>query len=520
MTPRFVACAMDTNQARICVPVCAQTVTEVEHASVEAAQAGDIVEIRVDCLEGFSSIELIHTASLIQKAGRAVIVTFRAADQGGNGAASLAERQQFWNIAIALFREERLDIELDVAQTLLDNASTPPDWKRVICSHHDFTGVPRDLGQIYERLASTPAGILKIAFKANDVTDCLPVFQLLARASSEGREIVAIAMGPAGIATRILGPSRGSYLTYGALDSERSTAPGQVTARELRELYRVDRINVRTQVTGLVGLPVGHSISPSVHNAAFAAKGIDAVYIPFEVHDLKSFCKRMVHPRTRELDWNLRGLSVTAPHKTTVIDFLDWVDPTAKEIGAVNTIVIDGDGLRGYNTDALAVLRPVTEKLGPLRDARCAIIGAGGAANAVLWSLKSEGADATVFARDQEKGRAVAEKFGAGFVRLEAASFKKFDFVINATPLGTRGPLEGETPASAEQLRGARLAYDLVYNPSETRFLRQAREAGCDTIGGLTMLVLQAAEAFKLWTGIDAPLAVMRAAAQRALARF
>jgi 3-dehydroquinate dehydratase/shikimate dehydrogenase len=511
---------MDTNQVRICVPVCARTVADIEQASVPAAQAGDIVEIRLDCLGEPSSIEMVHIASVIRKTGRPVIITFRAAAQGGHSAATFAERQQFWNTAIALFSEERLDVELDVAQTLFDSASTSLDWTRIICSHHDFAGVPTDLGRIYERMASTPSGILKIAVRANDITDCLPVFQLLARARSEGRKLIAIAMGPGGIATRILGPSLGSYLTYGAMDSESTTAPGQVTAKDLREVYRVDRINDRTQVTGLVGLPVGHSISPPVHNAAFAASGIDAVYIPFEVRDVKSFLERMVHPRTRELDWNLRGLSVTAPHKTTVIDCLDWIDPTAKEIGAVNTIVIEGNELRGYNTDAMAALKPVSEKLGPLRDARCAIIGAGGAASAVLWSLKSEGTHATVFARDQEKGSALAQKFGAGSARLEAASFKEFDFVINTTPLGTRGPLESETPASSVQLRGARLAYDLVYNPSETRFLQQARAAGCDTIGGLTMLVLQAAEQFKLWTGTDAPVAVMVAAAERAASGF
>jgi 3-dehydroquinate dehydratase/shikimate dehydrogenase len=509
---------MDTNQVRICVPVCKRALAELEQTSVQAARAGDIVEIRLDCLDQ-PAANLVQIASLARKLERPVIITFRAAEQGGHGAASFAARQQFWNTAIELFSEERLDIEFDLAQPFLDSASMSCDWNRVIWSHHDFAGVPSDLAQIYERMASSPSGILKLAFKANDITDCLPVFQLLARARGEGREIIAIAMGPAGIATRILGPSRGSYLTYGALHNESTTAPGQVTARELRELYRVDSINARTQVTGLVGLPVGHSISPRIHNAAFAATGVDAVYIPFEVRQVQTFFRRMAHPRTRELDWNLRGLSVTAPHKTAVIACLDWIDPAAKEIGAVNTIVIEEDELRGYNTDARAALRPVSEKLGPLRDARCAIIGAGGAASAVLWSLRNEGANATVFARDREQGSAIAEKFGAGFERLEAASFREFDFVINATPLGTRGSLESMTPASSVQLRGARLAYDLVYNPSETLFLQQARAAGCDTIGGLKMLVLQAAEQFKLWTGAAAPVAVMRAAAERALAR-
>jgi shikimate dehydrogenase len=163
------------------------------------------------------------------------------------------------------------------------------------------------------------------------------------------------------------------------------------------------------------------------------------------------------------------------------------------------------------------VLQPVIEKLGPLRDARCAIVGAGGAASAALWSLRREGARATVFARNVEKGKSLAEKFAARCENLEAARFDGFDLVINATPLGTRGQRENETPAISNQLRGARFAYDLVYNPIQTRFLREAREAGCETLGGLSMLVQQATEQFKLWTGADAPIEVMRDAAGRAL---
>lgn len=508
---------MDTKQVQICVPVCERSLPELEQALARAAKVGDIIEIRLDCLDDPSLERLGHIVSLISGLGRAVIITFRLREQGGQGDANFSSRQQFWHTYSHLFKAEFLDLELDLAQNFVSAATSFREWNRVICSHHDFAGVPADLEQIYERMDETPARLLKIAVQANDITDCIPVFQLLDRARREGREMIAIAMGTAGIVTRILGPSRGAFLTYGALETESATAPGQLTAEELRGLYRIDHINPQTQITGLVGLPVTHSFSPHIHNAAFAAAGVDAVFIPFEVRAVAAFIKRMVHPCTREIDWNLRGLSVTAPHKTAVIDHLDWIEPSAKEIGAVNTVVIDDDALRGYNTDATAVLQPVIEKLGPLRDARCALIGAGGAASAALWSLKKEGATAWVFARDQEKGTALAEKFGARFQRLGRASFEGFDFVINATPLGTRGPFAGETPAGAVQLRGARLAYDLVYNPSETRFLREAREAGCDTIGGLTMLVLQAAEQFALWTGTEAPAEVMREAAGQAV---
>jgi shikimate dehydrogenase len=254
-----------------------------------------------------------------------------------------------------------------------------------------------------------------------------------------------------------------------------------------------------------------------MHNRAFAATDRNAVYLPFEVHDVENFLKRMIHPRTRELDWNVGGLSVTAPHKFAVMNSLDWIDPAAREIGAVNTVVVAGDELHGHNTDARGFVSPLMEVVGELRDAHCAIIGGGGAASAALWSLKQTGARAAVFARDTTKARAVATRFDAELLPLEGASFAGFDLVVNATPLGMVGQFETETPAAAQQMQGTRVAYDLVYNPVETKFLREAREAGCKTIGGLAMLVAQAAEQFKLWTGALPPSRVMLEAAERFL---
>jgi shikimate dehydrogenase len=210
-------------------------------------------------------------------------------------------------------------------------------------------------------------------------------------------------------------------------------------------------------------------------------------------------------------------LSVTAPHKTSVMGCLDWIEPAAKEIGAVNTVVVLDDELHGFNTDADALVSTLIPKIGELREARCAVIGAGGAASGAVWSLRGKGAEVTVFARDVWKAQLLAERFGAMSKPLDEALFERFDVVINATPLGTSGTHETETPATAAQLRGARLAYDLVYNPAETRFLREAREAGCELIGGLEMLVTQACEQFRLWTGGEAPTEVMRTAAVKAL---
>jgi shikimate dehydrogenase len=202
-----------------------------------------------------------------------------------------------------------------------------------------------------------------------------------------------------------------------------------------------------------------------------------------------------------------------------VIDQLDWIEPAARQIGAVNTIVIAGDNLHGYNTDALGFIKALEREFGDLANARCALIGAGGAASAALWGFNQVGAKTTLFARNLAKGRALAQRFGAEAKALEGASFENFEVVVNATPLGTLGQFENETPATAQQLGGARLAYDLVYNPIDTRFLREARQAGCRTLGGLAMLVSQATEQFRLWTGDLAPEDVMYEAGLKALRR-
>jgi 3-dehydroquinate dehydratase / shikimate dehydrogenase len=513
-----LVCSMPLNPPVICIPICEQSISAAEQAIRRAAPLADLIELRLDCLDpleiGLNFQSLDHLFAASQKP---TIITYRPSEQGGRQELNMDARSGFW-VFNRPATDALLDIEFDLAGSqFVFDAMTEPDWSRVICSYHDFTGIPLDLDGLYDRMLETPARILKIAVQADDAIDCLPVFHLLERASADNREMIAIAMGTSGFATRILGPSRGAFLTYAALETETGTAPGQLTARDLKHVYRIEKIDRQTQIFGLMGLPVCHSVSPLMHNAAFEAIGLNAVYLPFEVKNVGEFIRRMIHPRTRELDWNFGGLSVTAPHKQAVMEQLDWIDSVAEGIGAVNTIaVVDGE-LHGYNTDARGFVEPLGIRFGELRGARCAVLGAGGAARAALWGLRQEGAELTVFARNPEKAGALAAEFGATSRTLAQDSFNGYDVVINATPLGTAGPYETQTPASALQLHGARLAYDLVYNPTETQFLREAKESGCETLGGLPMLTAQAAEQFRLWTGSDAPGGVMREAAERLL---
>lgn len=507
----------ETKRPLICVPVCEQRSQDLPGAVERASTLAEIIELRLDYLAGAELDDALRRLdSLTCSTPRPFIITLRPVEQGGSREIDSLNRIVFWLERLSLDTDQSLlhDIEFDVARVLMEKKGL--DWNRIICSHHDFTSEPSDPEELYQKMKEVPARILKIVVRARDATDCLPVFKLMKRARSEGRELVAIAMGEAGLATRILGPSRGSLMAYGALDNTHATAPGQITARDLRELYRIQHITEETLVLGLMGQPVSHSFSPVMHNAALHESGTDAVYVPFEVHDAAGFLRRMVRPRSREIDWKLRGLSVTAPHKGSVIEHLDWIEPAAREIGAVNTIVVEGEELRGYNTDAGAFLSTLEKRYGALSGVKVAVIGTGGAARSALWSLVRAGANITVFARDAAKGAHLAGEFGARSLRLEDALFHDFEVVVNATPSGTRGASEGETTATASQLRGARLAFDLVYNPLETRFLLEAAEAGCETLTGLEMLIAQAAEQFHLWTGREAPVEVMRAAAWRA----
>ncbi len=511
--------------AKICVPVCVSHLRELADAVRTAAEVADIIELRLDYLRQSELSQASEAiATLLKSIDRPVILTLRPAEQGGASAITAQERLDFYLENAHLLRPDRddlWDLELDLAQVIQERALEGDDlvgeWRRTICSYHNLTGVPADLEKIYESMAATDARILKIAVQADDAIDCLPIFNLLERAQREGREMIAIAMGEAGVMTRILSPARGSFLTFASLAAEKGSAPGQITTRDLRDVYRVDRIDRATQLFGIAGRPVSHSLSPYIHNATFAAIDLNAAFIPFDVGDVIQFVRRMVHPKTRELAWNLSGLSVTAPHKSMVMQCLDWIDVAAREMGAVNTIVVKDNELHGHNTDAAGFLAPLKNRKEPLEGLRCAVIGAGGAARSVVWGLKGEGAIVTLFARDQAKGKTLSDYFEIDCRELVNANFGDFDVVVNATPLGTRGKAEQETPATSEQLRGVRLAYDLVYNPSATRFLSEARAAGCETIGGLEMLIAQAVEQFKLWTGKSPKVDVMRAAATRRL---
>lgn len=497
----------------ICAPITETNPDRFLNAVRAAAQIADAVELRLDYLD--ASARQTVLAQLPQATAdltKPLLFTFRPSEQGGQQTLTLAERRAFWQSLApeVVARMGWADFESDLVESFAADGAPLP-WANVICSWHDFNGTPDDLRERYERMAATPAAIVKLATKCNRLADCLRLFEIIEFAQTR-KPVIALGMGLPGLSTRVLALSRGALLTFGALQRGAESAPGQPTVDELNQLYRAKELTRASQIFGVIGQPIGHSRSPRLHNPALQAAGIDGVYLPLEVDDAAGFVRDFVHPQTRQLNWKLRGLSVTIPHKLAVLPYLDEIDATAQAIGAINTIVVEEDRLRGFNTDVHGAMQPLSELL-ELRDARVAVLGAGGSARAVCYGLQQRGAAVTIYAREARKAETLAAEFNA-----QAATLDQFtgaaDVVINCTPIGMHGHSEGQSPVAAERLQGVRLVYDLVYNPEQTALLAAAQAAGCQTLGGLAMLVAQAAEQFRLWTGQAAPLAVMWQAAR------
>lgn len=499
---------MAENRVRVCAVITEATIGSARAAIKQAASVADMFEVRLDYLRDFDFGDLDGLRALLEDKPLPAIITCRATSEGG--------RQQIDDrIRLRLLVEgaRRFADYCDIEASHYEQAARlSPDLSRLIVSYHNFDETPADLADIYDRVIALPAAVHKIVTRANRVTDSLAIFKLLDRSRTEGRDLIALGMGEPGVITRVLGPAFGSFLTYGALGHGKQSAPGQPSCDELISIYRVHRISRSTSITGIVGSPVAHSASPAMHNRAFAELGLDFVYLPFELEDLTQFFDGFVRPATRELEWNIRGLSVTIPHKSKVIPLLDDVNESASRVGAVNTVVVNQGRLIGYNTDIQGAMEPL-EKVCALKGESCGVIGSGGAARAVIYGLLERGARVRVFARDVQAARSISESFGVAVSPIELLASRDVRVVINTTPAGMRGHSEGASPVPISALQGRLIVYDLVYNPLETQLLIDARAAGCRTVSGLDMLVAQAALQFELWTGRKPPIDEMRNAA-------
>jgi 3-dehydroquinate dehydratase/shikimate dehydrogenase len=476
--------------AKLCVTVTAATMAELRTRRDHVADA-DLVELRLDTVADPSAAGAL--------AGRRlpVIVTCRPQWEGGYFTGSEEERRRLLRDAQQL-GAEYIDVEWKAA--FLPDLLAARGGQGIVVSSHDFSGVAHDLPAQAAEMRQTGAEIVKLAVTAHRLMDCL---KLRGLDRNTGVPTAVVAMGEAGLPTRILASRFGSCWTYaGDLDGL-----GQISAGRLRDEFAFRSIAQRTAVYGVVGRPVAHSLSPAMHNAAFHAAQMDAVYLPLAAADFADFLQFADA-------MELVGASVTAPFKVDAFEHAAESDPVSRRIQSVNTLRRDGARWIGSNTDVAGFLAPL-ERITTLRGKRTTVLGAGGAARAVAEGLTTAGSIVSIAARRADQATRVAHLTGAHVAAWPPAP-GSWDVLVNATPVGTY-PHVNDTPLPDPVFDGE-LVYDLVYNPTQTRLLRDAHAAGCRTLGGLDMLVAQAQRQFEWWTGTRPSERTLREAALGALA--
>ena len=456
-------------------------------------------ELRLDHLQDFSQFEDSLHQVLSRLHVPPTIATCRREEAGGAFQGTVEEQAAVLAAAVRAGCAW-VDIEWESIKAAGPSLLRRFQPARVIASYHNYRKTP-SLGAVYRRLARLPADWVKVATYAQHLRDNLQIRQLLKDYHRQRPKLLAVAMGAAGVPSRLLALLWGSAITY-ASSGNHAVAPGQVAAEIMRSIYRVDRLDRRTRLYGVVGSRASISLSPAMQNAAFQAKHVNAIFLPCETNQLSDFLTfaRQAH---------LMGFAVTMPYKRAVLRSLDWADPLATRIGACNTVAVQRGKWMGWNTDAAAVIEVLTKRL-RLPGSRILILGAGGAARAAAYALRDEGARVIVAARREEMGRRLARAVQGEAVSWEGAEGLEVDAVINATPVGMY-PYGDASPLDLARLR-ARVVFDMVYYPLATRFITEARGRGLITIPGLEMLVAQGARQFEIWTGLTAPRALMEQA--------
>jgi len=482
----------------ICVPITAITTAGALQEIQQAEEVADILELRIDYLAD------PDLAKLLAARKKPLIATNRKTDEGGKFPGTEAERLKLLEEAARL-GAEYIDLEWSCGQEVIQRFKelTREGKSRIICSWHNFQETPQDLDQIYSSIKSTGADIIKIVTQATSINDNLRIFDLIAKAQADGQEIIALCMGPCGEISRILAPLLGAYLTFGSLRPGKESAPGQIEARTLRQVYRIGELKETDfRLYGLVGNPVSQSQGIYIHNRAFQHLQLDSLYVNFLVEDLASFM--------RDFKGYLCGLSVTMPYKQKIMDYLSEVDPIARRIGAVNTIVKRKNKLIGYNTDIIGAVQAIEAVTG-IAEKRVVLLGAGGVARAIAYGIARQGGKLTILNRTPSRAQTLARELFCRSGGLEEIQDLEADILINGTSVGM-APQSDEMPVPASVLRPGMVVFDTVYHPATTRLLEEARARGCLTVSGVDMFLRQAAAQFALWTGFEAPVEVMRSA--------
>lgn len=516
----------------LAVPITKPT-TEAALGDIERALAGygaDAVELRLDYMP---RADLKALVCAVPNCGK-VIVTARDPAEGGVRAWEDSERIAAL-LRAAEVQPEYIDLELatwqryEEARTALKPVVNRESGRpgraascQLILSAHDFDKRPGNLDEVVAAMQAEPCAVVKVVWQAESICDVFTAFDLMRKCrAGAGKPVIAIVMGEAGMPSRILARKFGAFLSFASIADDAGSAPGQITIDAMKRLYRWDDIGSTTGVYGVIGCPIAHSMSPAIHNPALAERGVDGVYVPLRVEpgyeNFEAFLAGIV-----ARPWlDVRGLSVTIPHKENALRWIDEalgtpeaVEPLARRIGAVNTLVFDApDKVRGLNTDYAGALDALTDAMAcertDLDGVPVAVIGAGGASRAVVAGLRQCGCHVTIYNRTYNRAVSLAEEFGCQPAPLAEACKLDAQIVVNTTSLGMH-PNVDETPLPADALRPGMVVFDNVYNPMETRLLREAAAIGCRTVSGVEMFVNQAVTQFEAWTGRRAPRELMR----------
>jgi len=483
---------------RICVSLMATDPAELLDKAETVLRENTLIELRLDYLKApLSAIPRLRRL-LEMRPDAIIIATCRRTASGGNFNGSVKEELEILHKAMEAGCPA-IDVAIESAEAISNT-----DWEglraraAIVLSSHDFKSTSK-LEETFERMRAFPADFYQIVGMATSLHDNVLMTRFLEHHSSE-YSMIGMCMGEQGLLSRILAIRAGAAFTFGSGAQGKETAPGQPTFRELRDFYRIEQIDSVTKIYGVAGDPIAHSLSPSVMNTAFRRENVNAAYLPLRpksLDDLLSTVKGLP----------LDGLCVTMPFKQAIVEHLDNSDVPTQRTGACNTVVRGKDGrLFGFNADVYGILAAIEPRM-PLEGARVLVLGAGGAARAAVFALRSKGAEVSILNRTPANALNLAKQSGSKTVKRNELPKLSFDLILNATPLGMGG--DKHTPLEENELNTL-WVLDAVYNPIETPLLKLAQSKGLGTISGVEMLLHQSVRQFEIWTGKPAPLDAMR----------
>ncbi|HZE97731.1 MAG TPA: shikimate dehydrogenase [Planctomycetota bacterium] len=481
----------------ICAVVRTETSEQAVSAMAEAKRLGaDLCELRIDYLRNPDLPKILSAKPL------PVLATVRPKWEGGQFDGDESVRFGLLEDA-CLHGADYVDVEFRAYKDLkLRDA-------KLIVSYHDFEKTPEDLEATALKMASLEPLFVKVACQPRGIADLARLVRLQKTFPSP---IAVIAMGEVGEPLRVLYARYGGRLTFASIQAGQESAPGQLSVEDLVRLYQAKTIDDETEVYGVVGDPVAHSKSPVVFNDVFKHLGMNARYVRFKVDDPAA-----LPALVREMD--LRGFSVTIPHKQAVAGLVDEADDIVRGVGAANTVSVKDGRLIGANTDLPGAMEAIQDAAvrkwsHGIYGMRALVLGAGGVSRAIAWGLKREAARVVIANRSFERGKALAEELGVDFVRWESLADARAQIIVNGTSVGMT-PKTDESPVDASLFKKDMVVMDTVYTPRSTKFLKDARAAGALGIDGVEMFLRQANHQFRIWRGRPIPTEILKEFSQR-----